>query len=131
MGRPAGARPRTMMRPFALLALLAAAPVRAADVAIVQNDWSAGAVSGSTTAAVGGWKAYDSQDGNAVGLSTGVQARTGVPGSWLVTDDGASSSGFLSTGAVFSSTTLQGSGAGAFVSLLVQDAVAPLAPTHP
>lgn len=121
-----------MMRTLLLLLSVAAAlPARAADVVIVQNDWSSGAVGGSTTSAVSGWKAFDSQDGNAVALSTGVQSKTAVPGSWLVTDDGTSSSGFLSTGAALSSTVVQGSGAGAFVSLVVQDTVTLLSPTLP
>ena len=121
-----------MMRPILLAFLMASAlPARAADVVIVQNDWSAGSVSGSTTNAAGGWRAFDSQDGNAVALSTGVQSKTAVPGTWLLSDDGTSPSGFLSTGAYFSSTTMQGSGAGASISLVIQDTVTLLSPTLP
>ncbi|MDE2292864.1 MAG: hypothetical protein KGL53_12345, partial [Elusimicrobia bacterium] len=55
--------------------------------------------------------------------STSVASSTGVAHSWLATDDGTTDSGFAAPGAVRSSTTLQGTGAGAAVALALQEAV--------
>ncbi|MBI3296632.1 MAG: hypothetical protein HYZ75_00605 [Elusimicrobia bacterium] len=105
------------------LLLLLWAPARAADIDYVQRDWSAGAASASTTSVQSGWTAYDSQDGNVVSLSTAIRSLTGIPRVWLQTDDGGGDAGFARAGSLLSSTTLQGSGTGAFLSLALQESV--------
>ncbi|TBR24211.1 hypothetical protein EPO15_04470 [bacterium] len=129
-GRPAGARPRTMLRLATLLFALAA-PLRAADVDYVQTGWDAGAASGSTTSATSGWRAFDSQDGNLVTLSTAVRSLTGVPHTLTLTDDGTGESGFSAAGALFSSTTVLGSSAAAHVGLALGESVALRSATMP
>ena len=119
-----------MLRLIILLCALTA-PAGAADVDYVQTGWDAGADPGSTTTATTGWRAFDSQDGNLVTLSTAVRSRTGVPHSLSVTDDGSGASGFNAAGALLSSTTVLGTGSAAALGLALGESVALRSATMP
>lgn len=116
---------------LATLLLALAAPLRAADVDYVQNGWDAGAASGSTTTVTGGWRAFDSQDGNLVALSTAVRSVTGQAKSLTVTDDGTGDSGFNRGGPLLSSTTVLGTGAAAALGLALDEQVVTRSATMP
>lgn len=109
----------------AILFLLALSmPASAANVDFLQTNWSAGAAAASTTSLTTGWKAFDSQDGNVVALSTAIRSLIGITTTWIQTDDGTGASGFARTGSRHSSTTIQGTGPGAFLSMALQESVA-------
>ncbi|MDE2509622.1 MAG: fibronectin type III domain-containing protein [Elusimicrobia bacterium] len=115
---------------YCLPALLLLAAPATANV-WVQGNWQGGAVSGSTTSVVSGWSLYDSQDGNAVALSTGLQTRQGIPGAWTQTDDGAGLSGFNLAGSSFNVSKISGTGAAATLQMVNVETVTAQTATMP
>lgn len=117
-------------RPAAVAVVLAFASVsHAAD--FVQSGWQGGAVAGSTTSLSSGQEVYDSQDGNAVTLSTAVRSIQNASRSWIQTDDGAGDTGFNRPGSLFSSATVSGSGSDASLHMVVEETVTVKAVTLP
>lgn len=110
---------RALLRHAALVCSLLLAPcAQAAD--FVQDDWQGGAVSGSSTSLATGLTAYDSQDGNVVVLSTGIQIDQNVAGFWTQTNDGVDESGFKRPGSSLSSVTVSGASGAAFLHLVTE-----------
>lgn len=109
-----------------LLVIAAALPAAAADSLVVQTTWTAGAVSGSTTALLSGWEGFDSEDGNVVLLSTAFQSKSNRAGLWFQTDDSTEATGFhrSTTALSFSSAAVKGTGIDAVVQISTFEAVA-------
>ncbi|OIO07649.1 MAG: hypothetical protein AUJ52_09865 [Elusimicrobia bacterium CG1_02_63_36] len=108
-----------------LLFFAAALPAAAADSLVVQTTWTAGAVSGSSTALLSGWEAYDDDDGNVVILSTAFESKSNRAGLWFQTDDSTDTTGFhrSTTSLSLSSAVVKGSGTGASVAISTFEAV--------
>lgn len=106
-----------MVDALAFAAFLLCAPPSAAT-GFIQSDWAGGAAPRSTTSIPAVWRAYDSQDGNVLALSTAVVSLQGRAGSWTQSDDGTGMTGFLRPGSSFSSTTVVGNGTGAGIQMI-------------
>ena len=108
---------------LALATLLLALPLSGYAVDFIQDDWQGGAVSGSTTSVLTGHFVYDSDDGNIVIFSTGVATAQNAPRSWIQTNDGTGDGGFNRAGSVFSSAAVVGVGAGASLTMVLEETV--------
>lgn len=106
-----------------LIVSLFAAGERALALNFIQNAWTGGAATGSTTSLLSGTAVYDSDDGNILVLSTGVQSRQDLPAQWLQTDASGGPTGFLRAGSLLSSAAVVGTGAAAAVHMVLGETV--------